>query len=370
MPSTDSGYGGQRVVLMDADGNYDISDTINDNWEGGSFGAVTDYDHDGSSELFLATAYLYDGRFVVLNLDDYSTVWSLGAGKYEDNVSVVKAADINRDGSDDAIIVNSTKIEHVDIKNEVRLSSVLEATEVIQDVSAGDIDGDGDVDIAVATSSKVQVWLQNNGKFVLSNSFETQCTQIELLEIDSDIVKELVCLGSSSYYATTAVITAFNYARSSISVLKTLELHDAVSEITTDPDDAGALFVAAVKEGGSYYDSQSYILNLSMKTWFWVKTQYSNDSVISPSNPEAFSLVFAEDGRLQVTTDCNGMRGDYKVEAHTIQFEQMMSTRKFCQDSQELMFAKMLEEVTSFLFTSKGQLVLLFKYDSGTMLFQ
>lgn len=111
-------------------------------------------------------------------------------------------------------------------------------------------------------------------------------------------------------------------------------------------------------------------MSLPMKTWAWVKTQYSNDSIVLPNKPGAFSLAFAEDGRLQITTDCNGMRGDYQVEAHQIQFGQMISTRMFCKDSQEKVFAKMLEEVTSFMFTPKGQLVLMFKYDSGSMIFQ
>ncbi len=109
---------------------------------------------------------------------------------------------------------------------------------------------------------------------------------------------------------------------------------------------------------------------LPMKKWFWVKTQYSNGSVILPNKHEAFSLTFTEGGRVQITTDCNGMRGEYQVEEEKIQFGQMMSTRKFCEDSQEQAFTKMLEEITSFMFTTKGQLVLLFKYDSGSMIFQ
>jgi heat shock protein HslJ len=45
----------------------------------------------------------------------------------------------------------------------------------------------------------------------------------------------------------------------------------------------------------------------------------------------------------------------------------MMSTRMYCEGSQEQLFSKMLENVSSYLFTDDGQLVLELKYDSGSI---
>jgi hypothetical protein len=42
----------------------------------------------------------------------------------------------------------------------------------------------------------------------------------------------------------------------------------------------------------------------------------------------------------------------------------------FCEGSQELEFGAMLGEVDSYLFTGRGELVLLFKNDSGSMIFK
>ncbi len=107
---------------------------------------------------------------------------------------------------------------------------------------------------------------------------------------------------------------------------------------------------------------------LQMKTWSWVKTTYNNGDVYAPVEPGVFSLTFEQDGTLLVTTDCNTMRGNYRVDEHRIRFEQMAATRMFCEDSQEQLFSRMLESVNSYFFTNRGQLILEIKYDSGSIL--
>ena len=47
-----------------------------------------------------------------------------------------------------------------------------------------------------------------------------------------------------------------------------------------------------------------------------------------------------------------------------------MSTQMFCENSQEKDFTKMLTETDSYMFTSKGELVLILKYDSGSVIFK
>lgn len=112
------------------------------------------------------------------------------------------------------------------------------------------------------------------------------------------------------------------------------------------------------------------IMTLGMKTWFWEKTQYNNDSVIEPNSPKEFSLKFATNGKLLISTDCNSMGGEYSVTDKQIAITKMFGTRMFCKASQEQAFAKMLHSVSSYFFTSKGRLVLELKFDSGTMIFR
>ncbi len=109
-------------------------------------------------------------------------------------------------------------------------------------------------------------------------------------------------------------------------------------------------------------------MNLSMKTWNWVKTTYSDGKIVTPKK-NVFTLTF-KDNQFSVKTDCNGVTGEYKVNGTKITFDKMMSTLMYCEGSQESEFSKMIGEVSSYMFTSKGELVLEFKMDSGNMIFK
>jgi heat shock protein HslJ len=111
-------------------------------------------------------------------------------------------------------------------------------------------------------------------------------------------------------------------------------------------------------------------MTLSMKKWSWVSTQYSDDKKVLPKNLSSFSITFKNDGTFSATTDCNGIGGEYKVTKNKIVLDKMISTLMYCDGSQESEFTKALSGVSSYLFTSKGELVLELKLDSGTMLFK
>jgi len=111
-------------------------------------------------------------------------------------------------------------------------------------------------------------------------------------------------------------------------------------------------------------------MTLGMKTWTWIKTEYSNDATKEPVQKDAFTLTFA-DGRVQGTTDCNNFNGAYTVDGAEIRFDDKVAmTRMFCPDSQETEFVAMLLETRSYLFTREGRLILELKYDSGGMHFR
>lgn len=111
-------------------------------------------------------------------------------------------------------------------------------------------------------------------------------------------------------------------------------------------------------------------MSLGMQPWTWIETAYNNDTIVHPAQKDAFTLTFA-DGRVQGTTDCNGFSGAYTADDRKIQFDdKMLMTRMFCEGSQETEFVKMLLEVRSYFFSSKGQLIFEIKFDSGSMKFR
>lgn len=111
-------------------------------------------------------------------------------------------------------------------------------------------------------------------------------------------------------------------------------------------------------------------MTLDMQPWAWVKTRHNNDTELVPNNIDAFTLTFKDDGKFSATTDCNSLSGDYKVEGSNITFGPIATTLMFCEDSQEQEFSSMLNEVQSFFFTNKGELIFDFKFDSGSATFR
>ncbi len=111
-------------------------------------------------------------------------------------------------------------------------------------------------------------------------------------------------------------------------------------------------------------------MTLFGKEWSWVRTMYNNDTIVVPAKPGVFTLTFNKDGRVNASTDCNHMTGSYSADERLLTIGDLAATRMYCPDSQENEFAKMLSQVSAFLFTSNGELVLELKFDSGTILFR
>lgn len=112
------------------------------------------------------------------------------------------------------------------------------------------------------------------------------------------------------------------------------------------------------------------MMTLGMKKWVWIKTVMNDGTVTSPHKPGVFTITFTKDNHVSITTDCNGMNGSYKVQDKNLMFTQMMSTLMYCDGSQEQEFASKLQDAGNYLFTSKGELILEVKKDSGRMIFR
>lgn len=110
-------------------------------------------------------------------------------------------------------------------------------------------------------------------------------------------------------------------------------------------------------------------MSLTMNEWKWVNTTYNDGKVITPKK-DSFTLTFKKDGTFGATTDCNGIGGNYTATKSTITFDKMISTLMYCEGSQEADFRKILENTEDYLFTSKGELVLNLKFDSGSVYFK
>lgn len=111
-------------------------------------------------------------------------------------------------------------------------------------------------------------------------------------------------------------------------------------------------------------------MSLGMKTWVWQVAKYNDDREVLPLQANAFTLRFTGEDSFLVTTDCNGAGGTYTIENEAIAFTDTFSTMMYCEESQESIFLKLLQDTSSFQFTTKGELLLKLKNDSGTVTFK
>lgn len=107
-------------------------------------------------------------------------------------------------------------------------------------------------------------------------------------------------------------------------------------------------------------------MSLTMKTWNWEKTEYNDGKIVIPKK-NVFTITFKNDGTFGATTDCNSIGGKYTTTESSITFKDMLSTLMACEDSQESDFRDTLGETMKYEFTSKGELVLNLKSDSGSV---
>ena len=111
-------------------------------------------------------------------------------------------------------------------------------------------------------------------------------------------------------------------------------------------------------------------MTLDMKTWVWQSTLQSDGTEIKPAQTGKFTLTFRDDGDFGATTDCNSMGGSYSAEGGKISFTDIAQTRMACEGSQEAVFSGFLTNTSGYHFTSKGELILDLKLDSGSVVFK
>jgi len=109
---------------------------------------------------------------------------------------------------------------------------------------------------------------------------------------------------------------------------------------------------------------------LTSKKWTWINTKMSDGAVTEPSKPSAFTATFQDDGRLVATTDCNNGNSSFETGPdNSLTIGPMATTMMFCEGSSQDAYFQQLGNIGSYKI-SNGQLWLMIKFDSGTMIFE
>jgi len=105
------------------------------------------------------------------------------------------------------------------------------------------------------------------------------------------------------------------------------------------------------------------------RQWQWTATVTPVDKIVV-LEPERYTILLKDDGKLEAMFDCNRGGGSYRISEGKLSFGPMISTRKACPpDSQDAVFMRDLQRVQSF-FVENGFLHLELPLDSGTMTFK
>jgi len=105
------------------------------------------------------------------------------------------------------------------------------------------------------------------------------------------------------------------------------------------------------------------------KTWQWESTTTPVAKTDVP-NPERYTILLKDEGKIQARFDCNRGGGSYEISAAKLSFGPLMSSRMACsEESLDEPFMRDLQRVVSF-FIDDGHLYLELPYDSGTMKFR
>ncbi len=110
---------------------------------------------------------------------------------------------------------------------------------------------------------------------------------------------------------------------------------------------------------------------LTAKEWVWVHALYNDGREVVPEEEGVFTLTFSSDGtEFTATTDCNQVAGSYTAQGEILSFGNMISTKMYCEGSQEVEFTRLLGDTAGFHFSPDGELILDLKFDSGSVRFR
>ncbi|MDN3683866.1 hypothetical protein QW180_06955 [Vibrio sinaloensis] len=179
---------------MTFDGKIDASDEISSNWDRSRIAVTADYNQDGAGDIFIPTSETYDGSFGVMQLYD-STIQYEITGDYDNDIHVIKAFDVNEDGYEDAVYLDSNTLRAVDVQNQRLLTSIT-AHSSIQDFDIVNVNNN--IYIAISNEHNIEgprttLFKWSGTSFIEQSLINISCQRLIFINADIDRGTELAC---------------------------------------------------------------------------------------------------------------------------------------------------------------------------------
>jgi len=262
IPKTGSGYDGNRFLVIDKNGNVDLSEELGSNWDRSSYAVTTDFNNDGLGDIFIPNTHLYNGSLAAVQLMDNMVHWQTGATS-SSTIGLIKAADLNNDGYDDAIYIDGRQIKAVDVVNQ-KLIANYTFNSYISDFVAFMKNGIGTV-IAIS-DNKLHHLSINGGVFSQVSFVDSACSRIRLINYDDDSEKEVVCL-SGEYSFNAQYLAIYEIEDDNLVGVASKEVTTSIVDIAVDPTTSNNQNVyLAVQKNGDYFIQKTSSLGLPIWT--------------------------------------------------------------------------------------------------------
>lgn len=216
IPTTDSGYDGQRYATMTADGEVEVSAEISTNWDQHGYARIGNINGDGYDELFLFGADYYDPRIDVIELDSGIALWQMTTDNMSESISAVTVADINDDNFDDVIYADNDMLYLQDVSNNQRLGTWAAGTRI--NAVAVTTDSSGRKVVIVNTNSATLVLsFENNQLRLQASSNDNGNSACETI-LARPLSDTFLCVGMGFYSSSIMTLSLEAELLSTVSV--------------------------------------------------------------------------------------------------------------------------------------------------------
>lgn len=247
IPSTDSGYEGQRYATMTSEGDVFVSDEISSNWERNGFASIGNINGDEYDELFLFGADLYDPRIDVIELDSGIALWQMDSNNTDMSISAMTVADVNGDGFDDVVYADNEMLYLQDISNNQILDTWATGARIV--AVAVTTNSSGNTMVLVNTYEATLVLSFDNGQLGLyasGNNADGGACYNMLARPMSD---SFLCVGDG-YYSSN--ITKMSLEAE---VISSVQVQGAITDAILAPDSDN--IIVAFTDNDDYWGAAS-----------------------------------------------------------------------------------------------------------------
>ena len=202
-------------------------------------------------DLFLPSTNVYPGGFAAMQLFDYATHWQKG-GDSNSVIGLIKSQDLNNDTFEDAIYVDRSTLNAVDIDNQ----QIIFKHSFDGDITDFAIDKVNNKLVAVAHQNGLSLFLQNNSSLSELSFIDQTCDRISFFNADTDAELELLCaseqIASTNYEPGLIVYDIVDNALMETAVYS---LNKAIIDIAIDTSTVNeqSIFVTAASDTSDDY---------------------------------------------------------------------------------------------------------------------